>query len=124
LAWRWPDAAPDTVPAALSAERLTPLQRLESESIHILREAAAECGRPVLLYSTGKDSTALLRLARKPSTRTYRPSRTRPNHIAAAAPENAETHVQTEKNTAEEAAGVILDVFLNKSGRPSGARSR
>ncbi len=109
---------------ALSAERLTHLHRLESESIHILREMAAECGRPVLLYSTGKDSTTLLHLARKPPTRPYRPSRTGPNHLAAAAPENAETHVQTEKNTAEEAAGVILDVFLNASGRPSGAQSR
>ena len=56
---------PDTVPAALSAERLTHLQRLESESIHILREVAAECARPVLLYSIGKDSAALLHLARK-----------------------------------------------------------
>lgn len=51
--------------AALSAERLTHLQRLESESIHILREVAAECARPVLLYSIGKDSAALLHLARK-----------------------------------------------------------
>lgn len=50
---------------ALSSERLTHLQRLESESIHILREAAAECARPVLLYSIGKDSAALLHLARK-----------------------------------------------------------
>lgn len=60
-----PDTVPDTVPAALSAERLTHLQRLESESIHILREVAAECARPVLLYSIGKDSAALLHLARK-----------------------------------------------------------
>lgn len=51
--------------AALSSERLTHLQRLESESIHILREVAAECARPVLLYSIGKDSAALLHLARK-----------------------------------------------------------
>lgn len=51
--------------AALSAERLTHLQKLESESIHILREVAAECARPVLLYSVGKDSAALLHLARK-----------------------------------------------------------
>lgn len=56
---------PAAVPAALSAERLTHLQRLESESIHILREVAAECARPVLLYSIGKDSAALLHLARK-----------------------------------------------------------
>ncbi|WP_392355017.1 sulfate adenylyltransferase subunit CysD [Brevundimonas sp. LF-1] len=44
---------------------MTHLQRLESESIHILREVAAECARPVLLYSIGKDSAALLHLARK-----------------------------------------------------------
>ncbi len=46
-------------------ERLSHLQRLEAESIHILREVAAECTRPVLLYSIGKDSVALLHLARK-----------------------------------------------------------
>jgi len=51
--------------AAASVERLTHLQRLEAESIHILREVAAECARPVLLYSIGKDSAALLHLARK-----------------------------------------------------------
>ena len=42
---------------------LTHLERLESESIHILREVAAECERPVLLYSIGKDSAVLLHLA-------------------------------------------------------------
>ncbi len=44
---------------------LSSLDRLESESIHILREVAAECARPVLLYSIGKDSAVLLRLAEK-----------------------------------------------------------
>ncbi len=44
---------------------LTHLQRLEAESIHILREVAAESDRPVLLYSVGKDSAVLLHLARK-----------------------------------------------------------
>jgi sulfate adenylyltransferase subunit 2 len=44
---------------------LTHLQRLEAEAIHILREAAAEAERPVMLYSAGKDSSALLHLARK-----------------------------------------------------------
>jgi sulfate adenylyltransferase subunit 2 len=44
---------------------LTHLQRLEAEAIHILREAAAECERPVMLYSAGKDSSVLLHLARK-----------------------------------------------------------
>src|SRR5580658_11229043 len=41
------------------------LQALESESIYILREVAAEFARPVLLYSIGKDSSVLLRLAQK-----------------------------------------------------------
>lgn len=41
------------------------LRQLEAEAIHILREVAAECRRPVLLYSIGKDSGALLHLARK-----------------------------------------------------------
>jgi sulfate adenylyltransferase subunit 2 len=44
---------------------LTHLRQLEAESIHILREVAAECQRPVLLYSIGKDSSVLLRLAQK-----------------------------------------------------------
>ena len=43
----------------------THLKRLEAESIHIFREVAAECQRPVLLYSIGKDSSVLLRLAQK-----------------------------------------------------------
>lgn len=45
--------------------RLSHLDVLESEAIHILREAAAQFRKPVLLYSMGKDSTVLLHLARK-----------------------------------------------------------
>src|ERR1035438_7365797 len=41
------------------------LRQLEAESIHIMREVVAECQRPVLLYSIGKDSSVLLRLAQK-----------------------------------------------------------
>jgi sulfate adenylyltransferase subunit 2 len=41
------------------------LQRLEAESIHIFREVAAECEKPVMLYSVGKDSSVMLHLARK-----------------------------------------------------------
>jgi sulfate adenylyltransferase subunit 2 len=44
---------------------LTHLQRLEAESIHIIREVAAECDNPVMLYSIGKDSSVMLHLARK-----------------------------------------------------------
>jgi len=41
------------------------LQRLESESIHIFREVVAECEKPVMLYSVGKDSSVMLHIARK-----------------------------------------------------------
>jgi sulfate adenylyltransferase subunit 2 len=56
------DAAPRT---DVSPATLTHLQRLEAESIHIMREVVAECERPVLLYSIGKDSAVLLHLAVK-----------------------------------------------------------
>jgi sulfate adenylyltransferase subunit 2 len=44
---------------------LTHLERLEAESIHIMREVAAEAEKPVMLYSVGKDSAVMLHLARK-----------------------------------------------------------
>jgi len=44
---------------------LTHLQRLEAESIHIMREVVAECDNPVMLYSIGKDSAAMLHVALK-----------------------------------------------------------
>jgi sulfate adenylyltransferase subunit 2 len=47
------------------AVSLTHLQRLEAESIHIMREVVAECDSPVLLYSIGKDSSVMLHLAKK-----------------------------------------------------------
>ncbi|MBF5094955.1 sulfate adenylyltransferase subunit CysD [Azospirillum sp. INR13] len=51
--------------AERDAVRLTHLQRLEAESIHILREVVAETEKPVMLYSVGKDSAVMLHLARK-----------------------------------------------------------
>ncbi len=45
--------------------RLTHLQRLEAEAIHIMREVAAEAEKPVMLYSVGKDSAVMLHLAQK-----------------------------------------------------------
>ncbi|MGW5074133.1 phosphoadenosine phosphosulfate reductase domain-containing protein, partial [Rhodococcus sp. NPDC004095] len=44
---------------------LTHLERLEAESIHIMREAVAGSENPVMLYSVGKDSAVMLHLARK-----------------------------------------------------------
>src|SRR3954454_17101809 len=45
--------------------RLSHLRTLEAESIHILREVASEFQKPVMLYSIGKDSSVMLRLAQK-----------------------------------------------------------
>lgn len=55
----------------MSYDRLSHLAMLESESIHIMREVAAECKNPVLLFSGGKDSIVMLRLAEK----AFRPGR-------------------------------------------------
>jgi sulfate adenylyltransferase subunit 2 len=60
-----PGAVNEAIPS------LTHLQRLEAESIQILREVVAECERPVMLYSVGKDSAVMLRLALK----AFHPSR-------------------------------------------------
>ena len=49
----------------MPAQTLTHLQRLEAESIHILREVVAEADNPVMLYSVGKDSAVMLHLAKK-----------------------------------------------------------
>ena len=58
-------STPSAGHAAHSPRRLNHLRALEAESIHILREAAAEFARPVMLYSIGKDSSVMLRLAQK-----------------------------------------------------------
>ncbi|HYF01180.1 MAG TPA: sulfate adenylyltransferase subunit CysD [Planctomycetota bacterium] len=49
----------------MSAHHLSHLKQLEAESIHIIREVAAEFERPVMLYSIGKDSSVMVRLAQK-----------------------------------------------------------
>ncbi|MFZ2868585.1 MAG: sulfate adenylyltransferase subunit CysD [Zavarzinia sp.] len=49
----------------VSQDTLTHLQRLEAESIHIMREVVAETENPVMLYSIGKDSAVMLHLAQK-----------------------------------------------------------
>jgi sulfate adenylyltransferase subunit 2 len=57
-------ADPTTRPV-LASGRLTHLQRLEAEAIHIMRESVAESQRPAMLYSIGKDSSVMLHLAMK-----------------------------------------------------------
>lgn len=61
-----PAFSPPPVPPSVSSTRvLTHLQRLEAESIHIMREVVAQFERPVMLYSIGKDSAVMLHLAMK-----------------------------------------------------------
>jgi sulfate adenylyltransferase subunit 2 len=62
-----PEIRPGTVAIAEEGvrARFSHLKRLEAESIYIIREAAAEFARPVMLYSIGKDSSVMLRLAQK-----------------------------------------------------------
>jgi sulfate adenylyltransferase subunit 2 len=54
-----------TTPDLIDPDTLTHLQRLEAESIHIMREVVAEAENPVMLYSIGKDSAVMLHLAMK-----------------------------------------------------------
>ncbi len=56
---------PVQVPAQQDRPALSHLKRLEAESIHIFREVASEFEKPVMLYSIGKDSSVMLRLAQK-----------------------------------------------------------
>jgi sulfate adenylyltransferase subunit 2 len=56
---------PSSDVVTLPAHRLSHLERLEAESIHIMREVAAEFRNPVMLYSIGKDSSVMLHLAMK-----------------------------------------------------------
>ena len=59
------NAGERTLMPTTSGTTLTHLQRLEAESIHILREVVAEADNPVMLYSIGKDSAVMLHLAMK-----------------------------------------------------------
>ena len=58
-------ARPQGVAAEIGSRSMTHLERLEAESIQIMREVVAEAENPVMLYSIGKDSSAMLHLAMK-----------------------------------------------------------
>jgi sulfate adenylyltransferase subunit 2 len=60
-----PSRAASDVNALLTPKRMSHLKQLEAESIHIIREVAAEFDNPVMLYSIGKDSSVMVHLARK-----------------------------------------------------------
>ncbi|MFW1676827.1 sulfate adenylyltransferase subunit CysD [Pontibacter sp. JAM-7] len=95
----------------LPEHRLTHLKQLEAESIHIIREVAAEFDNPVMLYSIGKDSAVMLHLARKA--------------FAPGTPPFPLMHVDTTwkfkemiafRDKMAEAAGMELIVHINQEG--------
>jgi sulfate adenylyltransferase subunit 2 len=103
------------VTATTSRARLTHLERLEAESIHIMREVIAECDRPVMLYSIGKDSSVMLHLAVK----AFHP----------AAPPFPLLHIDTTwkframyefRDRAAKQAGMDLLVHVNREGLAQG----
>ena len=57
----------------MNTMQMTHLDRLEAESIHIMREVMAYAENPVMLYSIGKDSSVMLHLARKAFTLAFHP---------------------------------------------------
>ncbi|PHR94501.1 MAG: sulfate adenylyltransferase subunit CysD [Robiginitomaculum sp.] len=57
--------SPNKASTSLTTTDLTHLERLEAESIHIMREVVAQCENPAMLYSAGKDSSVMLHLAMK-----------------------------------------------------------
>jgi sulfate adenylyltransferase subunit 2 len=101
--------------AALARSTLTHLQRLEAESIHIMREVVAECEHPVMLYSIGKDSSVMLHLAMK----AFHPSK----------PPFPFMHVDTTwkfrdmiafRDESARRLGFDLIVYINEDGRKAG----
>lgn len=95
--------------------QLTHLQKLEAEAIHIIRETAATCDNPVLLYSIGKDSAALLHLVMKA--------------FAPGKPPFPMLHVDTTwkfremiefRDARARALGLDLIVHVNEEGRAAG----
>ncbi|WBL34158.1 sulfate adenylyltransferase subunit CysD [Sinirhodobacter sp. HNIBRBA609] len=101
--------------SAAMTKNLTHLQRLEAESIHILREVVAEAENPVMLYSVGKDSAVMLHLAKK----AFYP----------APPPFPLLHVDTTwkfrdmyalRNRAAKAAGMELLVYQNPEAKAKG----
>ena len=100
----------------MSTYHLTHLKQLEAESIHIMREVAAEFHNPVMLYSIGKDSSVMVRLAEKA--------------FAPAKPPFPLLHVDTtwkfremidfRENYARQELGLDVLVYINEEGRQHG----
>ena len=109
-----PGARPEP-PAGLTPKVLNHLERLEAESVHIMREVVAEARKPVMLYSIGKDSSVMLELAR----RAFYPSK----------PPFPLLHVDTQwkfqamyafRDKVKHESGMELIVHVNPEGREQG----
>jgi sulfate adenylyltransferase subunit 2 len=96
---------------------LTHLQRLEAESIHILREVVAECEKPVMLYSIGKDSSVMLHLALK----AFAPAKPPFPLLQIASGWDFREMLEFRDATAER-LGLELLVYTNEEGRRTGVK--
>jgi sulfate adenylyltransferase subunit 2 len=102
-------------PDAVLFKPLTHLQRLEAESIFIMREVLAECENPVMLYSIGKDSSVMLHLARK----AFHPSRPPFPLLHVDTTWKFREMIQFRDNVARE-VGMDLIVHINQDGVEQG----
>jgi sulfate adenylyltransferase subunit 2 len=96
---------------------LTHLQRLEAESIHILREVVAECEKPVMLYSIGKDSSVMLHLALK----AFAPAKPPFPLLQIASGWDFREMLEFRDATAQR-LGLELLVYTNEEGRRTGVK--
>ena len=108
-------AAPGT-----RAASLTHLERLEAESIHIMREVVAEAENPVMLYSIGKDSSVMLHLALK----AFYPRQAAVSAAARRHDLEVPRDVRVPRPRRSRELGLELIVHINEEGRRGRASTR
>ena len=100
----------------MSNYTLTHLRQLEAESIHIIREVAAEFSNPVMLYSIGKDSSVMVQLARK----AFYPGKPPFPLLHVDTTWKFREMIEFRENYARKELGLDLIVYINQEGRKLG----
>ena len=100
----------------MSSYTLTHLRQLEAESIHIIREVAAEFSNPVMLYSIGKDSSVMVQLARK----AFYPGKPPFPLLHVDTTWKFREMIEFRENYARKELGLDLIVYINEKGRKLG----
>jgi len=100
----------------MTGYNLTHLKQLEAESIHIIREVAAEFHNPVMLYSIGKDSSVMVQLARK----AFHPARPPFPLLHVDTTWKFREMIEFRENYARKELGLEVLVYINEEGRKVG----